>query len=330
MKQSLASDLVSSLSSHIAVLDTNGDIVAVNEQWKRFARENGGNDESFYIGANYLSVCESAVKHDENEFAKALLQGFQDLLQGKIKEFSIEYPCHSPVTEHWFIARIKSFTHEAETYYLASHEEITARKLAEDELREANETIEAMNRELQKGLVREQHKARTDDLTGLNNRRYFFELSEKLFTVAKRYKTDFSVLLFDVDDFKQINDTYGHQVGDTVLKHVAQIAEENTRDSDILARYGGEEFIIALPNTNARGAYTLAENIRNKIASFRDSTEDNEINVTISTGVAEISSTHEKFDQLIQEADEAMYYSKNSGRNRSSIYPPVPITKLRK
>ncbi|SFN16738.1 GGDEF domain-containing protein, partial [Nitrosomonas communis] len=193
-------------------------------------------------------------------------------------------------------------------------------KKAEDELHRANLTIEVANRELQQAFGREQLKARTDELTRLNNRRYFYELSRKLFNLARRYQTPLSVFIFDIDHFKQINDKYGHQFGDTVLRHVAQVISEHVRETDVLARYGGEEFIVTLPNTTVHEALAAAEHLRKGISASREIANGRKIIVTISVGVAEMMIHEDTLDRLIQRADQALYTAKNAGRNCSRFF----------
>ena len=127
----LASDLLNSLTASIAVLDEAGTIVAVNNKWKSFARRNGGDEKTFYVGTNYLNTCELALNRRKDEVAETILHGIHELLDGKRDELILEYPCHSPDEKHWFIARITRFSHKGSTYVVAAHEDITTRKLAE-------------------------------------------------------------------------------------------------------------------------------------------------------------------------------------------------------
>jgi diguanylate cyclase (GGDEF)-like protein len=200
------------------------------------------------------------------------------------------------------------------------NQDITSRKQVEEQLREAMTALDAANQELQQVLMREQLMARTDHLTGISNRRHFFEVSEQLFTVAQRYQTPLSVLMFDIDHFKRINDKYGHQAGDTLLKCVALIADQHVREADILARYGGEEFIVMLPNTSAREALAAAENIREQVAACQEIGTCNDARITISVGIASILPGEDSLNRLIQRADQALYSAKNAGRNCSKVF----------
>ena len=128
---------------------------------------------------------------------------------------------------------------------------------------------------------------------------------------AKRYNTPLSIIYFDIDHFKQINDTYGHKKGDFILKEVSKIILQNIRKTDIFGRWGGEEFIIILPFTDLENALILAEKLRKKIEEH----DFDGINITISFGVTELK-IDDNADTLINRADEALYKAKNKGRNR--------------
>ncbi len=205
--------------------------------------------------------------------------------------------------------------------YLISHiQDITERKQAEDALRQAKAELEAKNQELYQAYVREQLLARTDTLTGANNRRYFFEVAVHEFNAAVRYGHPLSAIMFDIDHFKKLNDTYGHRVGDEMLRSLAQLTRQHLRDADILARYGGEEFVILLPYTRLTQAYLVAERIREKVSAFRLVVNGAEVGITLSLGVAEFGSETDSLDKLIQHADQAMYEAKSGGRNRTLVF----------
>lgn len=212
-------------------------------------------------------------------------------------------------------------------YFICHIQDITERKRAEDALRQAKSELEVKNQELHQAYIREQLLARTDALTGINNRRYFFEVGIHEFNAAVRYGHPLAAIMFDIDLFKQLNDSYGHQAGDDMLRSLAQLTRQQLRDADILARYGGEEFVILLPYTNARQAFLVAERIREKVAAFRLDVEDaNKIGITLSLGVAEFAPQTNTLDKLIQRADQAMYDAKNGGRNRTVLFmPPTPL-----
>jgi len=162
--------------------------------------------------------------------------------------------------------------------------------------------------------------ATTDGLTGLINHRHFQERADEAFARAMRYPEPVSVLLFDIDHFKNVNDTFGHPVGDAVLKKVAELLRQAARDVDLPARYGGEEFTVLMPNTEEAGALKMAERIRKTIEKTRFVFEDQVVPVTISVGTASypVDGTDKK--TIIANADQALYNSKKTGRNRCTAY----------
>ncbi len=155
-----------------------------------------------------------------------------------------------------------------------------------------------------------------DQLTGLFNRRYMELFLEREFKKSQRFGQILSAIMFDIDHFKKINDTYSHQVGDLVLQNIAKTIKNNTRAIDIAIRYGGEEFLLILPNTNKKGAMTAAENIRKTVENMTIQTSDYKINCTISGGVASTEEDIQNINHLILTADKNLYIAKNSGRNR--------------
>ena len=159
-----------------------------------------------------------------------------------------------------------------------------------------------------------------DFLTNIPNRRYFFEVGNKSFHLAKREKHPLSIIYIDIDHFKSINDNYGHNIGDEILKLVSSKMNKLIRKSDILARTGGEEFTILLNNTDKENAFILAEKLRTTIENscYRD--KEWEIQVTISLGISELQNDDEELDSIINRADKALYKAKNESRNKTVIY----------
>ena len=152
----------------------------------------------------------------------------------------------------------------------------------------------------------------TDQLTGLYNRTWLNNRLQQQHEQYQRYQTELSIILLDIDHFKNINDTYGHNAGDEVLVKVAQLIRESSRNTDSYGRWSGEEFLMMLPNTSLAGAETKAEAIRKKIADEVFSIGQ----VTCSMGVTEITSTEQQPHDLIKLADHALYEAKSIGRNR--------------
>lgn len=161
----------------------------------------------------------------------------------------------------------------------------------------------------------------TDGLTGIYNHRYFKEHLEEEFRRARRFLHPFSLIMIDIDHFKEYNDRYGHLGGDLALKTVADTLMENIREVDIVSRYGGEEFTIILPDTDIEGAEALAEKARRavKIKSLALA-EAGQEGLTISAGVASFKISMKDLDELIDQADKALYQAKQEGRDRTRVY----------
>ncbi len=159
------------------------------------------------------------------------------------------------------------------------------------------------------------HSAKYDNLTGLFNRQYFDEALEREISRAKRHKNNVSLLFLDIDDFKKVNDTYGHLAGDLVLKQVAAIVQGEIRNEDIAARYGGEEIVAILPETEKARAFIVGERIRKKIFETPLFYECNHVKITISGGLASFPIDAEEKSELIKNADLALYRAKGGGKN---------------
>ncbi|MGE4543253.1 MAG: diguanylate cyclase [Pedobacter sp.] len=196
--------------------------------------------------------------------------------------------------------------------------EIDARKQTEAALRSSKEKLKRL--------------ALTDALTGLHNRRHFNKLARDMIGRALRYSHPLSVMAFDIDHFKWVNDTFGHNYGDLTLKMVAKATRELIRATDIPARYGGEEFIVLLCETPAAEAAAVAERLRNKIQETVVDSGKGPIKITASFGVSDYIEPGNTLarDRMLSEfvttADRAMYASKNAGRNRVTIYTPEQLS----
>lgn len=164
----------------------------------------------------------------------------------------------------------------------------------------------------------------TDRLSGLYNRGHWEECLQHEFARHRRYGTTASLVMLDIDHFKRINDTYGHQAGDRVIKEVAQTIRRHIRDTDIAGRYGGEEFAMLLPDTDRIGANHFAERLRKAIAAIAVAHEGQTIQLTASLGISDlVAEPCERYEQLIARADAALYESKRNGRDRITVYPII-------
>ncbi|MDO6823313.1 sensor domain-containing diguanylate cyclase [Marinobacter sp. 1_MG-2023] len=160
----------------------------------------------------------------------------------------------------------------------------------------------------------------TDRLTGLLNRGTWENLVDAEFERYRRYNQATSLVMFDIDFFKKVNDSYGHLVGDEVIKHAATTAKNNLRQSDSIGRYGGEEFGIILPETDVEGARIICERIRESINDSVVQTTIAPIRYTVSVGIAQLDHAAKSYMEWMQQADEALYAAKNGGRNRVIVF----------
>ena len=178
------------------------------------------------------------------------------------------------------------------------------------------EVFNGMVGRLREGRQQLEHLLVTDPLTGIANRRHLMETLESEAERSGRSHSSFTILLADVDHFKQFNDTHGHLAGDQALRMVAEVLQEATRDIDVVARYGGEEFLVVLPETSMDGAERAAERIQERLAESGVAIGEQSYTVTLSTGVAEFPTNGDTPESLIESADAALYRAKESGRDR--------------
>jgi diguanylate cyclase (GGDEF)-like protein len=163
-------------------------------------------------------------------------------------------------------------------------------------------------------------QANTDLLTGVYNRRMLYTLAEPSLELARRHNLPLAVGMIDLDNFKHVNDKYGHAVGDQVLKALCSSVQKQIRGADIFGRFGGEEFLIVLPETSVDGAVFLVERIRKSIEEHPFVINDLPVSLTISVGVAGfVQGKDQIIDNLIDRADQALYQAKNDGKNRVSV-----------
>jgi two-component system, cell cycle response regulator len=163
-----------------------------------------------------------------------------------------------------------------------------------------------------------QSQAITDDLTGLVTHGHFQELLGAEMVAVSRYRYPVGLIMLDIDDFKSINDRYGHQQGDAVLRRAAAVVEQNSRDPDVAARYGGEEIALILPHTDLDGVYAIAERIRTSLEALEVPLPNGagSLRITASLGVA--SASEGSKNELIHAADSALYRAKRKGKNRTA------------
>ena len=202
----------------------------------------------------------------------------------------------------------KELCHEAENILKPTLQLATQIANAYDEIRQQSANLMTFT------------EVRTDPLTGVNNRRGLDDALNTQFALKTRYEEMFSVVMFDIDHFKEVNDQEGHLHGDHVLQELARLFDELVRETDMVARYGGEEFVIVMPHTEIAGACIIAERLRAKV--------DNELSITVSGGVAAVQEGDSQ-ETLIARADAALYGAKSAGRNHVFFHTgdgiePVP------
>jgi len=203
--------------------------------------------------------------------------------------------------------------------YEALKNELKERKLAEQKVKETNQLlatqlkkIKILQENLKKQVVR-------DPLTGLFNRRYLYETFDREMARAKRKNYPISMILIDFDNFKEINDSYGHQVGDEVLKSLGSLFLNNTRQGDIACRYGGDEFLIIMPGIHGKDALQRAKTLQQKIENLQESADIQNVFITASMGIAFYPKHGDNLEDIIKASDDALYEAKNAGRNRISL-----------
>jgi two-component system cell cycle response regulator len=198
------------------------------------------------------------------------------------------------------------------------------------ELEAAIKEVQSKNAQLESSLKLLEEMAATDPLTGLYNRRHFSKVIEQLFAEANRYGKDLSCVMIDLDGYKQLNDKYGHQVGDQLLQVAGRAISANLRQMDVAARYGGDEFVLLLPHAGADEAAQVADRIRSDFALSSAKILNRDSGVTMSIGVGSMSETRPAHaDQLVASADGALYAAKEQGRNRITKADAALLNKLR-
>jgi diguanylate cyclase (GGDEF)-like protein len=285
-----ADSILDALPDATAVLDDNGTIVSVSYAWRMFAVDNGGRPETTGVGVSYLAVCQRAASAGSADAATVRSQ-IELVLNGETVHQEFEYPCPSPVIGRWFLMRVNALRPPARGA-VVSHVNITRRKQAEDELA---------------------HAAAHDPLTALPNPPLFNDRLARALQgrEGRPSRADVGILFIDLDRFKFVNDTYGHQAGDEVLLVTASRLREQVRPQDTVARFGGDEFAVLAPRISAEGLNSLAARIATAIAAPHRIHGDT-VAVSASVGTY-LAAPGESTAHALQCADEAMYDIK---RNR--------------
>jgi len=243
--------------------------------------------------------------------------------------YDIEYRINDQAGKQVYIREISKPLFDEQGAIIKSMgivQDISDRKMAELEiaqadLRRLNNSLEEQVKErtikLTEAKIQAEILAKIDPLSCLNNRRAFFEQASKIEALAKRYKHQYTIVMIDLDNFKMVNDNYGHATGDEVIELLGKKVIEVIRSTDIAGRIGGEEFAIILPETKSDKALELAERLRSEISALKVNTSSRGfLTFTASIGVAELSTNDTNFNDTLQRADKALYQAKKQGRNR--------------
>lgn len=291
----LANAVLDSLQEQIAVIDTTGSVQFVNAGWNDFARNNNCEIEEDWVGVNYLDVCRTA-KDKGDDIGAQTYEGIKTVLYSQADTFSIEYPCHSPTQKRWFMMTVAGLPNVKQHLYSICHRDITQRKLSE---------------------LKAEDLARTDELTGLPNRRQFNEFLETEWKRSKRHRSVLTLMLLDLDHFKELNDMFGHPAGDDRLKAVGQVLKTHTlRAGDICARLGGDEFVAIFESLTVEDAKRIGLQILQMIKSLKVENPDNKSHpaFTSSIGIIRHTPTQEcSLSKFIEMADQNLYKAKKDG-----------------
>ena len=198
----------------------------------------------------------------------------------------------------------------------------------EGQIQRRTQELEAALAEAEELKRRYQHLSIVDELTGIHNRRFFFPEAHAALASAVRHRQTFSIMMVDLDHFKQINDLYGHGMGDKVLQITAALLKGQTREGDIIARFGGEEFVMALPHTDLDGARQLADRVLVSLRSLAFNASGKTLRVTTSIGISGLTGLEspdrpDLLESLLRQADQALYFSKAHGRDQSRAFADI-------
>lgn len=302
-------DIVQSIDVGVVVLDRDYQV----EVWNSFMENHSGLSVS---EASHRSIFELFGEIDENWFRQkvetAVMLGTRAFTIWEQRPNLVRFKSYQPITglademyQNVTILPLRSTTGETDHVCLIIYD-VTGVAVNKRQLESANAQLQEL--------------AQRDGLTGLLNRRHWEQCLEHEFARHLRYDTSTSLVIFDIDHFKSVNDSYGHQTGDEVIREVARITRQLARETDCAGRYGGEEFVVLLPDTDLEGARQFAERLRQAVERLRVDHEGQSLGFTISLGVACIDDGMTEHGALVERADKALYQSKETGRNRTTVY----------
>jgi diguanylate cyclase (GGDEF)-like protein/PAS domain S-box-containing protein len=289
--------LVTALSEGVMLLDFQGTVQASNASAERM------------LGIHPGEMAREFPSEPDTEIVREDGAPFPPEARPPQRVLQTGQPVHNELmglrrpdgSTQWLSVSAEPLFHTRETRPYAavvSFSDVTDRKLLEQEL---------------------QHQAKTDPLTGAVNRRHFQELAEREIAQSRRYHRPLTLLMIDVDRFKEVNDRFGHAVGDVVLQECVRKCRRTLREVDVIARSGGEEFMVLLPETDDHHALQVAERVRQAVSNAEVQVEGKpSVRITVSVGVAPVADTD--LDTALSHADQALYQAKEEGRNRVCLY----------
>ncbi|RPI20264.1 MAG: diguanylate cyclase [Acidobacteria bacterium] len=300
-QKELFQSVLESLAARIAVLDSQGKILSCNAAWERFASDYGLTHETLGTGANYL---QTFLSNSENQRQNLkMYEGLRAVLDGRLEYYQEEYQCHLSSADNWFIMSVTPLVGGTRGAVVA-HMDISERKRAEQQI---------------------EYLALHDILTDLPNRQLFMDRMTQALVRSKRYRKQAAILYLDLDDFKTINDSLGHQAGDAVLIETARRLKELVRESDTVARIGGDEFaVILLDVQKPADAGLVAEKIA-RAAAVPIPIGDQQVEVGASIGISMFPKDGTSLASLLKCADSAMYVAKGLGKRSYSFYSQEPV-----
>lgn len=286
----ISTSILNSLQDQICVIDHSGKILFVNDEWIRAADRYSQFQHIQGVGINYLQTIEA------NTY---VYNGLLSILAGKEDYFTYEYSCHTPTEKRWNVMQATPLlANGSRQGVVLRHVDVTRQKLLELQLKQ---------------------QAETDSLTGLYNRRYFEKRLDQEIRLLQKNESWLSLLSIDVDNFKTVNDKYGHLVGDIVLKQLALLIRGATRESDIPARIGGDEFAVLLPETNSDRLKQAAAGIL-RVVQEQNNSGRNPYPVTLNISIGGTCfSNRDSLENVLLATDRALYEAKNLGKNQINI-----------
>ncbi len=302
-------DLLQYIDVGLVILDSEFNV----QLWNAFMQNHSAKRPDDVIGKN---IFEQFPELPENWFRRKALSVFQlhnsAFTTWEQRPYLFRFKNYRPVTsiadfmyQNCTIIPLKDLTGKVDHICLIIYD-VTEVAVNRDQIQKANDQL--------------RHLSRTDGLTNLLNRKTWETELEEEFQRFARHQHTTSMIMFDIDHFKRINDNYGHPAGDEVIRQTAAVLKENIREIDIAGRYGGEEFAVILTGTSATGAFTVAERIRTQMQANTVNYEGNTIEYTISLGIAELRRDMSTKTHWIDSADRGLYQAKESGRNNTIIY----------